>query len=450
MRRMRSAARAPTSGQAWAVALCATLVMTVSYVDRQTMAAIAPTLTRALRIDEARYGLLTSAFSISYLLGAPIAGALIDRVGARRGLPLAVVAWSCVAALHALAPGFAVLFLLRVGLGAAEAPSFPGAAQAVRRVLPRRVRATGVGLLFTGSSVGAAMVAPIAVRLNARLGWAATFVGVALVGAAWVPAWLAITRSPRVRALLDHPRDDPPPGHATLPAGALPAAGALSGAGALSAAATLSAAEPAAAPAQERAFAVLRLPAVLRASLLVLCVAPAAMFLFNWMAKYLVALGEPLDALAVYLWAPPLALDLGAVGLGMVASRRDRAAPAGEVGERRDLVALAALCVLALAGGPWVTRPVAATLLCCVGALGAGGVYSLVTSDMLARVDVRRASVASGTTAAAQSLAFIVAAPLVGQVLARAHSYGLVLVALGLAVVPGALAWIVWPMRESA
>src|SRR5579863_123635 len=130
---MRVSERALTPAQAWTVAISATLVMSVSYVDRQTLAAISPTVREALGIDHARYGWLVSAFSIAYLAVAPLAGVLVDRVGCRKGLVYAVLAWSCVAAMHALAPSFAVLFALRIALGMAEAPSFPGGAQAVRR-----------------------------------------------------------------------------------------------------------------------------------------------------------------------------------------------------------------------------------------------------------------------------------------------------------------------------
>ena len=72
-------------GLAWALALTATFTMSVSYIDRQTLSALAPTVTKALAIDETHYGFLLSAFSISYLVGPPLAGRLMDRVGARRG-----------------------------------------------------------------------------------------------------------------------------------------------------------------------------------------------------------------------------------------------------------------------------------------------------------------------------------------------------------------------------
>src|SRR5262245_44433527 len=121
---------------AWQVALVATFTMTVSYIDRQTLAVLAPSVTEALGISEQAYGWLGSAFSMAYLVGTPFAGWWIDRAGARRGLLASVFAWSVVAALHAFVPGFAMLFILRLALGITEAPSFPGAAQTIQRILP--------------------------------------------------------------------------------------------------------------------------------------------------------------------------------------------------------------------------------------------------------------------------------------------------------------------------
>src|SRR4051794_3721022 len=119
----------------WALTAAATLTMSVSYIDRQVISVLAPTITQALRINETQYGYLSAAFSCAYLVAAPFAGRFIDAVGARRGLLAAVLAWSFVAAAHAWVPSFGWLIALRVALGVAEAPSFPGATQVVHRAL---------------------------------------------------------------------------------------------------------------------------------------------------------------------------------------------------------------------------------------------------------------------------------------------------------------------------
>src|SRR4051812_30560959 len=46
--------------RAWALTLVATLTMAISYFDRQTLAVLAPTVTKALAINETQYGWLAS------------------------------------------------------------------------------------------------------------------------------------------------------------------------------------------------------------------------------------------------------------------------------------------------------------------------------------------------------------------------------------------------------
>jgi MFS transporter, ACS family, hexuronate transporter len=419
----RTAEAAPESGSsgglaAWGVAITATLGMSVSYVDRQTLAAIAPSVSRALSIDNAHYGLLLSAFSMSYLVGAPLAGIVVDRLGARRGFTIAVVVWSVVAGAHAFAASFGILFLLRILLGAAEAPSHPAAAQAIRRALPGAKRALAFGMLFTGGGFGAMVAAKLAVPLEAAYGFRGAFLGAALVGTLWLPLWLIVTRG----------RGLGPPS-------------------------SLASATTTSLPLRESWWTVVTSPPVLRAIVAIIGSAPSLMFVLNWTSKYLVeGWGMPKGAIANYLIVAPLSFDLGAVGFGWLASTRVDPTPARTgtgMGTRTrthvDLFVVAMILCAALALAPLVTTPTGAIALCAASAVGGGGIYSLVTNDMLSRVPVERTSAASGMTAAAQSLAHIVAGPLVGWTIDRTHGYGVALVGLGVIVVPTTLLFIFWP-----
>ena len=60
-----------TRGRAWLVAVVATLAMSVSYVDRQVVSAIATSVRRALDVDAEHFGYLAAAFSLAYLVAAP-------------------------------------------------------------------------------------------------------------------------------------------------------------------------------------------------------------------------------------------------------------------------------------------------------------------------------------------------------------------------------------------
>ncbi len=390
---------------AWLLALTATATMTVSYVDRQAMAVLAPTLTRALHMSEAQFGWVGAAFSIAYLVGAPLGGRFIQRVGARDGLILAVLAWSLVSAAHALVPGVASLFLLRILLGLCEAPSFPAAAQTVTRALPGRDRDAAFGILFTGSSLGAMIAPPLATALAARWTWRGGLVGTALIGLAWLPLWLLASRGLAAREALA-PR--PEPGRAPFHWPSL-----------------------------------LADPAVVRAVLAVLALSPTTCFLMIWSAKVLVARhGLPQEAIGRYLWVPPVFFDAGAVGIGALASLRERLAPSQKPHRALFAASLALAAVVAalgLARTPWATVAVLSTAFA-----GCGGMMALATADMMRRVHPSNAAPAGGVTAAAQSAAYVAASPLIGVAVDHGRSFAAVAVALGVLLLPGALAWLAW------
>jgi ACS family hexuronate transporter-like MFS transporter len=383
--------------------------MTVSYVDRQTLSAIAPSVQAALGFDDAHYGDLASAFAVAYLVGAPIAGRVIDRVGARRGLLGAVLVWSAVAALHALAPGFGVLLAMRVMLGLAEAPSFPAATQTIQRALPPVDRARGFGVLFTGSSIGAAIAPPLATWLAERFDYRAAFLGTAAAGLLWVPLWLSLAFGARARAVLDRKYALPP------------VRGMLH-------------------------------PALLRAVMAVLASAPLLAFGYTWATKYLVHDHHLTQrAAGTLLVAPPLFFDLGAILFGHLGSR---AHARGAEGMPRSLFAVSAAAMLAGAAIPGAPTPALAVAALCVAMAGGGGVYALATADMAVRVPPGILSAAGGMCAAAQSIAQIVTNFGIGRSVMRTGSYTLTLLAVTAWVIPGGLVWLAWrpppPHRDEA
>jgi len=401
---------------AWLVALVATFTMTVSYADRLTLSVLAPTITKELDISEAAYGWLGSAFSMAYLAATPLAGWWIDRVGARRGLVASVFAWSAVAALHALVPGFWVLFALRLALGTTEGPGFPGAAQTVQRILPAHDRERGFGILFTGSSFGAMVIPPLATLIFRHAGWRVALLGSAAAGLVWIPLWIAVTRSRAVRAQLDL---------ATVIATVTPASTAESR------------------PALRELLAH---PIVIRALCGVFAAATIFSFAQTWGAKYLVrtfALAQ--GDVGHYLWLPPIVFDAGAILFGDLASRQRR--PEGAPPRALFAIGLGLATLFAalpLAQTPWQSMFIMGTAMA-----GAGALYTLITSDLLARMPPGSVSLAGGILAAAKSVALIIANPLIGRVLDRLGSYDAIGIGLAVWAIPGSLIWLSWrpPVR---
>jgi ACS family hexuronate transporter-like MFS transporter len=389
---------------AWLVAIVATLTMTVSYIDRATLAVLAPTVTKVLDINEIEYGWLTSAFSIAYLVATPASGCMIDRIGARRGLVGSILVWTTVAALHAVVPGFGILFALRIALGIAEGPSFPGAAQTMQRILPAADRERGFGVLFTGSSIGGMIAPPLAAFLFGLAGWRLAFVGTALVGLVWIPLWIAITSRRDVRAQLD-----------TVP---------------VSSRATT----------QVRLGDLLANPNMIRALIAIFAVAPVFGFALSWGAKFLVReYGVTQTQVGHFLWLPPLMFDVGTIAFGDMASRQKRAPGVPP----RLLFAGAMVMTMTLALLPFAATPWQAMGIIGVGMAGGGAVYALTTADLLARVPQHAVSFAGGTLAAAQSLALIIANPLIGASVDRWHTDDVAVAVTGLWALPGCLYWLI-------
>jgi predicted MFS family arabinose efflux permease len=98
---------------------------------------------------------------------------------------------------------------------------------------------------------------------------------------------------------------------------------------------------------------------------------------------------------------------------------------------------------------PRAPTPLVATLLGGLSMLGGGALYALLFGEVAARLARDRVGAASGLCASAQSLAHVVAAPLVGRSIDRAHgSYAPAMMTLAAIVIPGALAWILWPAND--
>ena len=77
----------------------------LNYVDRQLFSALFPVLTSVYRLSDVQVGLLGSAFTFSYLLAAPLAGILSDRLNSRWILGMGILLFSlgmliCASSLH--------------------------------------------------------------------------------------------------------------------------------------------------------------------------------------------------------------------------------------------------------------------------------------------------------------------------------------------------------------
>lgn len=179
------------------------LVSFISYVDRNTLALLAPTILAETHLTAEQYGLVISAFSVAYMIGNPLWGRALDVWGVRWGMVLAVSVWTLASASHALASGFAGFALARAVLGFGEGATFPGGLRVAVQTLAPSKRSRGIAVAYSGGSLGAVVTPLLITPIALWWGWRAAFLFTGLIGAAWLALWAFVSRRPDIRA---HPR----------------------------------------------------------------------------------------------------------------------------------------------------------------------------------------------------------------------------------------------------
>ena len=258
----------------------------INYIDRQTLALLAPYLKQDYHWTNTDYANIVIGFRVAYSIGQTLCGRFMDRVGTRRGLSLAVTWYSIVAIATSLARGFSSFAAFRFLLGAGESANWPGATKAVSEWFPKRERGLATALFDSGSSIGGAVAPFIVLTVYFRWGWRPAFVIPGLLGFLWLFVWRRSYHPPE-----QHPRIDP----AELQM-------------------ILSDREDAETPANKprlRWAELLKLPQTWGAIFAKTLTDPVWFFVTDWFPIYLVAKGIPLKSGLIAVWVPFIAADLG-------------------------------------------------------------------------------------------------------------------------------------------
>jgi len=168
----------------------------INYIDRLVMGILAPDLQKQYHFDNIAYGKIQAAFALAYAFGQAAAGGWLDRVGARIGYTIALLAWSTVSMLHAVARTATQFAVARVFLGASESPCYPAAVKVIAEWLPRRERALAMGFVNAGCNVGMILAPGLVSWLALAHGWQWAFIGTGALGFVWVLFWIPLYRRP--------------------------------------------------------------------------------------------------------------------------------------------------------------------------------------------------------------------------------------------------------------
>lgn len=188
---------APPSRKRLLILILLFVTVVINYLDRCNLSIAAPALFKELNIDPVRAGLVFSAFGWTYALMQIPGGWLVDKVSPRVLYAGALALWSAATLLLGFAGSFVGLIVLRLAVGALEAPAYPINNRVVTTWFPTRERASAIGGYTSGQFVGLAFLTPVLAWLQVHLGWHMVFVATGVAGIAWAAIWYAVYREPR-------------------------------------------------------------------------------------------------------------------------------------------------------------------------------------------------------------------------------------------------------------
>ena len=172
----------------------------LSYIDRQALTVISPTILRDTGLSPAEYSYVGGIFSLVYMASNFFWGAWLDYIGLRVGMLLAVGIWTVASTSHAWVGGFIGFAAARALLGFGEGATFPGGLRTAANSLPLSRQSRGMGISYSGASVGAIVAPLVVVPIALKWGWHAAFLFTGGLGATWLIVWWFVARPPLVHA----------------------------------------------------------------------------------------------------------------------------------------------------------------------------------------------------------------------------------------------------------
>jgi MFS transporter, Spinster family, sphingosine-1-phosphate transporter len=140
---------------AWYALIIVGLTQTMSLLDRQILAILAPAIKTDLNIGDAEMGLLFgTVFALFYALFSLPLGRLADGWTRTKLLSICLIFWSAATGLAGFASSFAVLALSRLGVGIGEAATQPAGTSLVYDYWPKHRRGFVMAVMASAIAIG--------------------------------------------------------------------------------------------------------------------------------------------------------------------------------------------------------------------------------------------------------------------------------------------------------
>ncbi len=147
-----------------------------NYADRQAIFSVFPLLENEMGLTTLQLGLLGSAFAWVYGLGAPFAGAIVDRVRRKTAILGGLHAWSLICMATALSKNFRHLLFFRGAEGLGETFYFPASVSLISDYHGKATRSRALGLHQTSVYAGTVAGGFFAGLIGQHYGWRWSFI----------------------------------------------------------------------------------------------------------------------------------------------------------------------------------------------------------------------------------------------------------------------------------
>ncbi|WOC13714.1 Cmx/CmrA family chloramphenicol efflux MFS transporter [Gordonia sp. MP11Mi] len=168
------------------------------------LAGLLPAIATDLGIAVGTAGLLTSAFAIGMVVGAPLMAAFARRWPPRAALLVCLLVFATCHVSAAATPVFPVLLTARVVSAIANAGFLAVALSTATTLVPEDRKGRALAILLSGTTIATVAGVPAGALLGAAAGWRATFWAIAVL---CIPAAIGVQFGIRRRA---HPAAETP------------------------------------------------------------------------------------------------------------------------------------------------------------------------------------------------------------------------------------------------
>ena len=193
---MRGAASAAIPKRRWGIALLLGASVLINYFDRISLSVVGPQLRQEFHINALQLGVLFSAFAWSYAILQIPSGMLLDRFGVTRVGRIGIFLWGVASTIMALAGGYGGIFVARMLLGIAEAPSFPLNSKAVGHWFTRHERSLATELFDGTAKFSQVVGVPLIAVALVIMGWRGAFATTAALSFLFLIVFWSVYRDP--------------------------------------------------------------------------------------------------------------------------------------------------------------------------------------------------------------------------------------------------------------